>query len=352
MITDSSLHSTTPAIDIYIKLAQYPVLADRIRLRMREELFQRGVITRESFEFEVKSNAVESQKREGLLDPFKQEEANIWQKRKERIRDYLTDAYFAFNLGSTLLEQIIVEVRSDQPAPTGTAELTFNPEIAPWELLFRQGELYEQLPETEREAVDHHLEEIKGRTDQTPNKRPVTIHWCCKEILQHRRFAAHLPAAHRHRQNRRQSSRPSTSMAHFATIRCGNRRGSGVIAEIPDSYFLGTEMLYEFRLKNGLDYLMNQKYRPLPEIREQYPHIVDAHLQGEFPEKIVDRLRTMLAEFDGIAPNRALIKPAGRQLWLRFRRQVQQLFLPKPGNSRREPGRSPAGDQARLCQHA
>ncbi len=45
MTIDSSLQSTTAAIDIYIKLAQYPVLADRIRQRMREELFQRGVIT-------------------------------------------------------------------------------------------------------------------------------------------------------------------------------------------------------------------------------------------------------------------------------------------------------------------
>jgi hypothetical protein len=70
MTTDSLLHSTTPAIDIYIQLAQYPVLADRIRLRMREELFQRGVITQEAFEDEVKANAIESQKREGLQDPF------------------------------------------------------------------------------------------------------------------------------------------------------------------------------------------------------------------------------------------------------------------------------------------
>ena len=93
----------------------------------------------------MRESAIESQRREGLLDPFGQEEANIWQKRKERIRDYLTDAYFAFNLGSTLLEQLIAEMRSDQPVPTDTADLTFNPEIAPWELLFRQGELYEEL---------------------------------------------------------------------------------------------------------------------------------------------------------------------------------------------------------------
>jgi hypothetical protein len=34
------LRSTTSTIDIYIKLAQYPILADQIRERMREEVFK------------------------------------------------------------------------------------------------------------------------------------------------------------------------------------------------------------------------------------------------------------------------------------------------------------------------
>ena len=299
MTSDSSLHSTTPAIDIYITLAQYPVLADRIRIRMREELFQRGVVTQEAFKAEVKANAIESQRREGLLDPFGQEEANIWQKRKERIREYLTDAYFAFNLGSTLLEQIISEVRSDQPAPTDTAEITFNPEIAPWELLFRQGELYEDLPREDLEAVNHHLEEIKVVlikrliSDQLPYIGVAKKIFSIADLrrIYRRRIgtgkiggkAAGLLLAWRILQQ----PDPQTGEDLSDTI------------EIPDSYFLGTEMLYEFRLKNDLDHLMNQKYRPVPEIREEYPHIVNAHLQGDFPLKIVDRLRDVLLEFNG-----------------------------------------------------
>ena len=299
MTPNSSLHSTTPAIDIYIQLAQYPVLADRIRLRMREELFQRGVITPEMFEDEVKANAIESQKREGLQDPFGQEEANIWQKRKDRIREYLTDAYFAFNLGSTLLEQIISDVRSDQPAPTDTAEITFNPEIAPWELLFRQGELYEQLSGEELDAVDHHLEEIKVVlikrliSDQLPYIGVAKKIFSIEDLrrIYRRRIgtgkiggkAAGLLLAWRILQQ------PDTETGEDLID----------VVEIPDSYFLGTEVLYEFRLINGLDHLMNQKYRPLPEIREEYPHIVEAHLQGEFPKKVVDRLRSVLLEFGG-----------------------------------------------------
>ena len=44
------LRSVTPTIDIYIKLAQYPILCDQIRVRMREELYRRGVITPAEFD--------------------------------------------------------------------------------------------------------------------------------------------------------------------------------------------------------------------------------------------------------------------------------------------------------------
>jgi hypothetical protein len=299
MTTSSPLTSTTAAIDTYVKLAQYPLLADRIRGRMREELFQRGVISKEALDAEVRENAIESQKREGLLDPFSQEEANIWQKRKERIRDYLTDAYFAFNLGSTLLEQLIAEVLSDQPSPIDSSTLTFNPEIAPWDLLFRQGELYEQLPEAEQEAIDHHLEEIKVVLIKRLISDQLPYIGVAKKIFS----IADLRRIYRRRIGAGKIGGKSAGLLLAWRIlqqpdpQTGEDLSEAI--EIPDSYFLGTEVLYEFRLKNDLDHVMNQKYRPLPEIREQYPHIVEAHLQGEFPEKVIDRLRGVLADFKG-----------------------------------------------------
>ena len=159
---DKPLRSKTSTIDIYIKLAQYPVLAEKIRARMRDEIFRRGVISREDFEVEVRQKAIESQKREGVFDPFSQEPASVWQERKARIRDYQTDFYFGFNLPTSLFEQIVQEVLRDQPTPTSEFDLSFNPELAPWELLFRQGRKYELLPPPEREKINHHLEEIKA----------------------------------------------------------------------------------------------------------------------------------------------------------------------------------------------
>lgn len=301
MINPLPLRSVTPAIDIYIRLAQYPVLADRIRMRMREELIRRGIVSQEEFDQQVTSRAIESQKREGLHDPFGQEEANIWHKRKDRIRDFLTDAYFAFNLGNTLLEQIIAEVLSDQPAPTDSAELTFNPEIAPWELLFRQGELYEQMSANEREEVEHHLQEIKV----VLIKRMISDQLPYIGIAKKMFSIEDLRRIYRRRIGTGKIGGKSAGLLlawkilQLSDPKTGRDLSANV--EIPDSYFIGTEVIYEFRLENGLDHVMNQKYRPLAEIREQYPQIVDAHLRGKFPEKIVAGVRKVLARV-GNAP--------------------------------------------------
>lgn len=59
--------------EIFLKLAPYPILADRLRERMREEIFKRDVIPKEVFEQEVEDKAIQSQQREGLQDPFGQE---------------------------------------------------------------------------------------------------------------------------------------------------------------------------------------------------------------------------------------------------------------------------------------
>jgi hypothetical protein len=63
---------------------------------------------------------------------------------------------------------------------------------------------------------------------------------------------------------------------------------------IPDSYYLGTDVVYEFRRRNNLDHVMNQKYRPLDEIRQEYPRIIEQHLHGTFPSTIVEQLREIL----------------------------------------------------------
>jgi hypothetical protein len=294
-MSTAPLRSPTPAIDIYIKLAQYPILSDQIRLRMREELFRRGIINQEEFEREVKEKSIESQRREGLHDPFGQEEAHIWQKRKEQVRDYQTDAYFANNLGSTLLDQLIDEVLRNQPAPTSTVELMFNPEIAPWELLFKQGEMYESMSPPELEKVKHHLEEIKVVLIKRMISDQLPFIGVARKVFS----ISDLRRIFRRRIGTGKIGGKSAGMALAWKIlqqkdpEIGPDLSESI--EIPDSFFIGTEVIYEFRLMNKLDKFMNQKYRPLEEIREQYPHILEEHLNGRFPDQVVGEFRDLLA---------------------------------------------------------
>lgn len=295
-ILPSPLRSVTPVIDVYIKLAQYPILAQSIRERMRQELFRRGIIDEAAFETEVTAKAIESQRREGLHDPFNNEQAQTWQKRKGRIRDFQTDAAFANNLPLALLEQIIEEVRQAQPGQTHSLELTFNPEIAPWEMLFQQGELYESLPEAEQAKVMHHLQEIKV----------VLIKGMISDQLRFIAIAKHVFSISDLRRvyerrigGGKIGGKSAGMMLAWKMLQLPASDGRGQIAQhisIPDSFFIGSELIYDFRLMNDLENTMNQKYKPLEEIREQYPAIVEGHLNGRFSADIIAQLQKVLQE--------------------------------------------------------
>ncbi|NLF66151.1 MAG: hypothetical protein GX579_16295, partial [Chloroflexi bacterium] len=282
------IRSRTSTIDIYIRLAQYPILSDQIRERMREELFRRGVISKEAFEAEVRERAIESQRREGIHDPFSSEPAPVWQQRKELIRDYHTDFYFAYNLPYKLLEEIIQDVLAQQPRPMLGRNLAFNPEVAPWPLLFEQGELYEQLPPDEREQVDHHLEEIKVVLIKGMISDQLPYIGIAKKVF----TITDLRDIHERRIGEGKIGGKAAGMLLAWKILQRHLPGEeGMPAagvRIPESYFVGTDMIYEFHRLNNLEQYMNQKYRQAEEIRADYPRIVEAHMNGVFPQAMVE----------------------------------------------------------------
>lgn len=285
------LRSKTSTIDIYIKLAQYPILSDKIRERMRATLFSRGIISAEEFEREVEEMAVQSQKREGAYNPFYPEPVGVWQERKARIRNFHTDYYFAYNLPPEEFDQLINEVvqpARDVGAPS--VRLDFNPELAPWEMLFNQGEAYERLPTAERQNVEHHLEEIKvvlirGMiTDQLP------LIAVAKQVLS----IADLRSIYDRRIGSGKIGGKAAGMLIAWKIlqQADPELGRQVI--IPESYYIGTNVMYEFRRINRLEASMNQKYKPLEQIRAEYDDVVRGHLAGEMSSRIVDQLRAIL----------------------------------------------------------
>ena len=287
---------------VQLKLAQYPILAGQIRELMRQELFANGIISLQTFEAEIREKAIESQHREGLADPYGQESEHLWNQRLAVIRDQLTDFYFTYNFPSERLDAIIQAVLERQAAaPKQALSLTFNPEMAPQDLLFAQAQLYEALPPEQRSQVNHHLREIivvliKGMlSDQLEFVGIAKELFTIEDLVAIRRRcigrgkiggkAAGLLLARKMLQQAEDGD-PAEIRAHV---------------RIPDSYFIGADVFYDFQALNGFTRYMNQKYRSSEEITEDYPKICRAYAEGQFPGEIVYGLQHLLQEV-GTAP--------------------------------------------------
>lgn len=275
-------------LSIYLQIANYPIMAQQIRRRMREELFRRGVITPEAFEAEVREKAVLSQQREGLATPVEEEE-HVWEQRLQMVRDYLTDFYFAYNLPLDLFQNIINELLAQRSVKADTLDLHFNPELAPLDMLLRQATRYEALPPDQRAKVQHHLEEIivvlvKTIISDHLGFLRVAKRWFTSEDL---RFI------HSRRIGTGKIGGKAAGMLLAWKIIQGALPDIAQSVTIPESYFIGTDVFYDFLSLNGLEYF-NQKYKPLDQIRAEYPEIVTAYEQGRFPQDIADHLRAIL----------------------------------------------------------
>ena len=92
-----SVRTRPKVLAIHLELLQYPILSDQIRERMRDRLFESGMVNPSNFRHELREKAIRSQKRERLDDPLSQESEDQWQRRLGRISDILTEFYFALN---------------------------------------------------------------------------------------------------------------------------------------------------------------------------------------------------------------------------------------------------------------
>jgi hypothetical protein len=287
---------------IHLELSRYPILARRIQELMRQELFAQDIISREKFEAEVREKAILSQYREGLTDPFGEEPANVWSERLAVIRDQLTNVYYANNFSLAQLRKIIQKVLSGRVTlQDRNLALTFNPELAPWDLLFAQGLEYEKLPTEKRAGVQHHLREIIVVLIKRMLSDQLDFVGVAKELF----TIGDLMELRRRRIGRGKIGGKAAGMllAHKILQLADSQDPLGVHEHvtIPDSYFIGADVSYDFSLINGFTGYMNQKYKSREEIEADYPRIRQAYAEGQFPGEIIYSLRKLL-ERVGTAP--------------------------------------------------
>jgi len=290
-------------LELYLELTQYPTLAPLIRQRMRAELFARGVISPGDFEQEIKNKAMLSQEREGLRDPLTQEQEDVWQARVEHYRENLTDFYFGHNLPHSRFEQIVHDVLAKR-VPEEDIVLTFNPELSPWSLIFERGETYERLPPDQRRRVRHHLREIIVVLTKGLVSDQLAFVGIAKDLfgiddlknILSRRIgrgkiggkAAGMLLAWKILDRAREGQEGGREDAELAELR------RHVV--IPESYFIGADVVYDFIALNNLHHLNDQKYKSRVEIEADYPKVREAFIGGRFPEPVVDSLRELLAQ--------------------------------------------------------
>ena len=283
---------------IHLQISQYPILADVIRERMRQELFQRGIISRERFEAEAREKAIQSQRREGIIDPYQEEPVDVWERRLRQVRDNLTDFYFAYNLAHDHFEQIVREILQQRASKEQV--LSYNPELAPWSILFQQGEKYEALPPEELPLVRHHLQEIKVVLIKAMISDQLAFVRVAKEYL----TIKDLKWIRMQRVGRGKIGGKAAGLILAWKIlqrTVTNQRESSDPIDIvlPQSYFVGADVFYEFQALNDLLDYINQKYKSLDQIEKDYPKLQAAYQRGRFPEHVVSRLRSLLADVDG-----------------------------------------------------
>ena len=287
--------SVPKVLEIYLELSQYPILAPTIRERMRRELFARGIISPGDLEREVKHKAMLSQEREGLRDPVSQESADLWQKRVAHFRDSLTDFYFAHNLPHSLFETLVREVLAKR-VPVDDVFLTFNPELAPWDMLFARGELYESLSPEAYARVKHHHREIIVVLTKGLISDQLGFVGIAKDLF----TVADLQSIRRRRIGRGKIGGKSAGMMLAWKILNLVESNTEIDLKnhvvLPESYFIGADVSYDFVSLNDLHHFVDQKYKSRDDIEAEYPHIQEEYLRGHFPDEIVEGLRGILAQ--------------------------------------------------------
>lgn len=280
-----------PAYRIYLALVQYPILQRRMRARMRRELFARGVLFPESFETEVRQQAVNSQEREGLGDPFAEEPREDWKARLETVRDLLTDLHFANNLSFELFEDLVRQTLAETGAESSDLIRSFNPELAPQEALFDQAMAIARMPPEERVKYEAREREITVVLIRTMISDQLSYLNIAKEWFS----LDDLLAIRRHKIGKGRIGGKAAGMLLALRILQGVAEEDLVRnVTIPESYFLGSDMMYAFMAHSGLMHWGDQKYKDEEQIRAEYERIQREYAQGMFPEDILEELTALL----------------------------------------------------------
>lgn len=277
--------------EIYLTLCQFPTLTPRIRLRMRKEMYDHNVITPHEFESQVLEKAVQSQLREGLRNPLTEETAEMWEHRLDVVRGQLTDFYFSQHFSQELFEQMINEVLQERGVEPQESLFATNPELAPQELILRQALAIEQMSGVERLRLEPRLSESKVvliRSLISDQLRYINI---AREWF----TASDLADIRRHTiYSGKIGGKAAGMLLAYRILQTVGDDALRNHIRVPETFYLGSDILYSFMAANDLVHWNDQKYKPEEQMQAEYPHIREDFEKGVFPLETHERLQGLL----------------------------------------------------------
>ncbi|HRQ22234.1 MAG TPA: PEP/pyruvate-binding domain-containing protein, partial [Anaerolineales bacterium] len=104
--------------------------------------------------------------------------------------------------------------------------------------------------------------------------------------------------------------------------------------KLPASYYLGSDVFYNFMSLNDLMHWNDQKYKPAEQMHADYPTLCGEFAEGYFPEGIIERLRDIIAEARGkplIVRSSSLLED---NFGTSFAGKYESVFLPNQGSDK------------------
>jgi hypothetical protein len=290
---DPQLNINENLVRIVFSLGQYPILGPAIRIRMRRELFIRGFTDAQTFEAEVREQAVVTQKQEGLHDPVHEEPAEIWDQRLERVREQQTDLVFSQHFDFRYFEELVKAVLLERGVRDRESVLTVNPELSPLEMVFEQALAIEQMSDSRRSRFDARLQELKVViirgliSDQLPY---INI---AKEFF----TVSDLSEIQSRKIGRGKIGGKAAGMLLAHRVLLKNAPGDLLCCLKPaESFFIGSDEMYTFMALNDLVHWNDQKYKDEDAMRSEFPQIQKDYLKGRFPGDVIEKLEVLLKD--------------------------------------------------------
>jgi len=206
---------------------------------------------------------------------------------------------------------------------------TFDPKLAPEDRILEHAFSIARIPEEQRGALDYHLMDLKVNLIRKMISDQLRYINIAKEWFQ----VEDLADLYQRRMGSGKIGGKAAGMTLAYRIlqeTAGEQVREAV--QIPESYFLGSDLIYIFMAMNGLMHWNDQKYKPEEVIWEEYPEIQREFQGGEFPPEVVAQLGGVL---DHLAGEPIIVRSSSQledNFGTAFAGKYDSYFLPNQGS--------------------